>query len=92
MVGVRSVAYLCLAAAIGYVVLMGVWIVLDQPATELRDHETWRNDTRYPNTSADEHAAAGQRMVGQVWDWAPAISLFAIGVSLLIGARDRGGP
>lgn len=91
MVSVRSLAYLFLAGGVGFTVVTGIWIVLDQPVSEIQDRPTWNNQSdRYGNTSADEWAADGQRMVGQAWTWIPGVSLLAIGFTMLLAARDRG--
>ena len=86
----NSLAYAILAGAIAYVVLIGVWGVLNQPVAALTDTNSWENGSRYPDTQADEHAAEGQRMVHSAWMFTPGLIAFALGFSLLTTARDRG--
>ena len=88
---IRSLGYLFLAGGVGFLVFVSVWGVLNEPVSEIQDRPTWNNQTdRYGNTSADEYAARGQRMVGQAWQWAPGVGMLAIGFTILLGARDRG--
>lgn len=87
----RSLAYALLAGALAYVLVTGLWGVMDGGASTVMEQPRWENTSRgYTNASnATAYAAEGQGYTAALWNNVPLISAIAIAFSVLV--RSRGG-